>query len=202
MREVLREGSTEGRVDLQIAAAPGSIAVGALAGLAGEVTVLDGRVLVAIPAGTDGVEVRDAVPGERAALLFLARVERWEEVPLPDCASYEALEDAIRSALAACGHDPAVAVPVRVRGVAEEYSAHVVAGACPIAQPDGPPPRRLRATDTPIVLAGFYADAAAGRLTHHDRSSHFHLVAPGAMGHLDAIRLRQAVLFLPAALRR
>jgi hypothetical protein len=200
MREVLREGRTEGRVDLDAAARPGAIGVGALAGLAGEVTVLDGRVLVAVPAARERIAVRDARPGERAALLFLAGVERWAQSPLPDCASYDELEDAIGRALVARGHDPAVPVPVRVRGIAEEYALHVVAGACPVARPDGPPPRRHRAARAPIELVGFYADGAAGQLTHHDRRSHLHVVAPGAMGHLDAVRLTQAVLLVPADL--
>jgi hypothetical protein len=197
MREVLREGRSEGRVDLARASLPGALGVGALAGLAGEVTVLDGRVLVAIPTGSDGLEVRGAAHDERAALLILAQVERWAEVPLPDCASYEALEDAIASSLIARGHDLATPIPVRVRGLAERYSLHVVAGACPIARPDGPPPRRREGVDARVELAGFFAEGAAGVLTHHERRTHLHLVAPGVMGHLDQIRLRDVALLLP-----
>jgi hypothetical protein len=88
-----------------------------------------------------------------------------------------------------------------VHGIAEECSLHVVAGACPIARPDGPPPRRHSAANAPVELAGFYAEGAAGELTHHDRRTHLHAIAPGAMGHLDTIRMRNAVLLVPADVR-
>jgi hypothetical protein len=198
MREVLREGRGEGRVDLEAAALTGTTGLGVLAELAGEVTVLDGRVLVAVPDGPGGIAVRGALPGERAALLFLAQVERWEEILLPDCASYAGLEDAIAAVRSARGHDLATVLPVRVRGIAVGCALHVVAGACPIARPDGPPPRRWHGEHAPVELAGFHAGGAAGVLTHHGRRSHLHAVAAHAMGHLEEIHLRDAVLLVPA----
>jgi hypothetical protein len=170
MREVLREGRSEARVSLAEAAVPGAIGVGALAGLAGEVTVVDGRVLVAVPEGAEGIEVREAEEGESAALLFLARVERWEESPLPECESYEELEDAIATALVARGIDPAAAVPVRVRGIAEEYALHVVAGACPVARPEGPPPRRREGRNARVEMGGVLR-GGRGRDDHAPRTA-------------------------------
>jgi len=198
MAEVLRDGRSEGRVDLSAAARPGVLAVGALEGLMGEVTVVEGEVMVAEPAPQGGIALRPPAPGERAALLLLAHVTIWERVPLPDCANYTALEDAIAAALAARGHDASAPLPVRVRGRASSLQFHVLAGACPTAHPEGPPPRRYGATDAKVELVGFYAPDSAGVFTHHDRRSHLHAVVADAMGHLDEVALSEVLLLLPA----
>jgi hypothetical protein len=197
MAEVLREGHAEGRVDLSEAARAGTIAVGALEGLRGEVTVVEGEVIVAVPSPGNGISLRPPAPGERAALLILAQVSVWDRIPLPDCADYAALEEAIAAALAARGHDLAVPIPLRVRGQATALQFHVLDGACPYAQPDGPPPRRYAATDARVELVGFYAEGSGGEFTHHNHSSHLHAIVSDAMGHLDEVSLREAVLLLP-----
>ncbi len=206
MREVLREGRSEGRVMLAELGRRNVIGVGALAGLAGEVTIVDGRVLVATadgPVGEDAAPtmnaVRDTVAGEQAALLVLAEVKHWEAIALPDCASYEELEVAIAAQLRERGHFLTDPVPVRVRGVANQLELHVIAGACPIATPDGPAPWRYAGAAGEVELIGFYAEGAAGKLTHHNHSSHLHAIAEDGqlMGHLDAIALREIVLLLP-----
>lgn len=206
MREVLREGRSEGRVLLAGIAGPNAIGVGALAGLAGEVTIVDGHVLVATADGplSEGAAptmdaVRGTVAGERASLLVLAEVERWETITLTDCASYEELEIAIAVQLRERGHLLTDPVPVRIRGVAEQLELHVIAGACPIATPDGPAPWRYAGAGGEVELVGFYVEGAAGRLTHHNHSSHLHAIAEGGqlMGHLDAIALSEVVLLLP-----
>ena len=203
MREVLREGRTEARVTPVQVVGPGAVGVGALAGLAGEVTVLDGRVLVATATGLSSeasgtCRVREAGPEDEAALLVLAEVPAWEEHELGAASSYGELEEAIARVLRQRGHDLAVAVPVRVRGRARELELHVLDGACPTAQPDGPPPWRWRGAADEVELVGFFAEGSAGRLTHHARASHLHAVVPGRMGHLDEVALEGAVLLLPA----
>lgn len=204
MREVLREGQSGGRVALTTLAIKDAVGVGAMADLAGEVTVLDGRVLVAAGGdrdseGASAPRVRDAVDGDSASLLVLASVPAWEEVPVGDCASYGELETAIAEQLGKRGIDLANPTPVRVRGRAQHLALHVIAGACPIANPSGPRPWRFSGPVEEVQLVGFYAEGAAGRLTHHDRSSHLHAVADEIMGHLDEVALEGAVLLLPAA---
>jgi len=204
MREVLRNGHDEGRVALGALAAPGRIGVGALEGLRGEVTVLDGRVLVATaePASPPGAApaactLREAGADEQAALLVLARVDAWEAHPIGTCRSYTELEDAIAECLTARGQDPTAPVPVRVRARAAELELHVLAGACPIAHPEGPPPWRWQGRCEDVELVGFFVEGSGGRLTHHGQRSHLHVVADAVGGHLDEVALPDAVLLLP-----
>lgn len=197
MREVLREGHDEARVAPAAVVGPTAIGVGALARLRGEITIVDGRVLLAEAHGAR-LQLRDADAADRAALLIVADVPRWTEVPLGDCGDYDALEGRVAAALRARGRDPAAPQPIRVRGRATDLHLHVIAGACPIAHPDGPPPWRFAGPLDAVELVGVFCDGAAGRLTHHDRRSHLHAVAPGLAGHLDDVALTDAVLLLPA----
>jgi hypothetical protein len=205
MREVLREGRSEARVAPLGVTGPASIGVGALAGLLGEITVLDGRVLVAVPSPSGGAGeaplacmLREAGAEDRAALLVLADVPAWEPHELRACASYDELEAAIARVLRRRGDELGHPIPVRVRGRATDLAFHVLAGACPIANPDGPPPWHWRGGCEDVQLVGFYAEGSAGELTHHGRRSHLHAVADGAMGHLDEVVLERAELLLPA----
>lgn len=197
IREVLRDGRSEPRVGLAGLGRNGAVGVGALAGLGGEVTIVGGRVLVARADGSDCL-VTEASSGAAATLLVHAEVERWQERPLPDCETYEQLDAAIAGQLARCGFDRRQPTPVRIRGHAEHVEYHVVAGACPIANPSGPAPWRFSGPIAEVELVGIYVEGAAGRWTHHLHDSHLHVVAPGRMGHLDAVTLTDAGLLLPA----
>lgn len=197
MREVLREGRSHGRVEVASVTRANSIGVGALEGLEGEVTILDGRALVS-RVENERMTVREARSSEMAALLVTAEVGDWRECRLPDSADYDSLELSVRSALVDAGFDPGAPTPIRITGSAEHLSVHVVAGACPIADPGGPAPWRFDGPADEVTLVGVYVEGAAGRLTHHQHSSHLHAQAGEVVGHLDDVRLRRVRLFLPA----
>ena len=93
MREVLRDGQDEGRVELlDFAGGEGEwIGVGAMAGLKGEVTLAAKRVWIS-EVGSDGATVRKAQAGDQAALLIAARVREWKVFPLGTLLSLDDLE--------------------------------------------------------------------------------------------------------------
>lgn len=197
MRHALREGHSEGRVALSTVGGGGAIGVGALAGLAGEVTILEGQVLVATASEESECVITAAPADAEATLLVRADVPSWVAQPLSPCATYAALEDAVAARLAEAGLALDSPVPIRVRGRGDHVEYHVIAGSCPIAQPSGTPPWRYAGTIDSLELVGVFVRGAAGRLTHHDRSSHLHVVAEGHMGHLDEIQLSDAELLIP-----
>lgn len=212
MREVLKEGATEGRVALaEDGAFVGSggsewVGVGALEGLAGEVTIGGQRVWVsAVEEGK--LSVRPAEPGDRAALLVAAEVDGWTVFSLGPQADLLALEAALGALLEDEGYRLDVPVPVRLTGRAAALDLHVIDGACPIANPDGPPPFRGSYSGR-VTLVGVYAEGRAGELTHHGRRTHLHAVVEGeggtpvAAGHLDDLQLEEVSVFLPERPRR
>ncbi len=234
MREVLRQGQSQGRVALTSILKPTTIGVGALAGLEGEITIVDGQAYVAIgsalkeatvpidltrpgratransgrtgPADHGGPAdlmepshpgLRWASTADSAALLITAEVSDWDEVPLGDCPDYSTLEARIAAQLRKRGRELTEPQPVRVRGAARGLRLHVIAGACPIANPEGPAPWHYDGPAADVELIGFYVEGAAGRLTHHDRSSHLHVLAGDLTGHLEDVRIEDVTLLLP-----
>ncbi len=197
MREVLRMGQHQGRVTIAETTGPQTVGVGALAGLQGEVTILDGRALVAERRG-EAAATRPAREGEQAALLVAAEVAAWVASDLKPCADYADLEAQVRTALLDRGFDPSAPTPIKVVGRAPRLQMHVIAGACPIATPDGPSPWRFDGPAEQVTLVGFYVEDAAGTLTHHTHQSHLHAVSERGAGHLDDVCLQAARLYLPA----
>ena len=197
MREVMRNGQMDGRVALREFVGRQTIGVGALANLTGEITMLDGEVLVSTV--QDGVAVvRLARPDDQATLLVAKDVAEWHKFEIGTCPSYAALEQRIAQLLRARGRDLTKPTPVRITGDANRLQVHVINGACPIARPDGPKPWRYDGPADNVKLVGFYVEDAAGQLTHHNHSSHLHAVSDQAMGHLDEVSLTHAIVSLPA----
>jgi len=210
MREVMREGHNEGRVKLLSIGDSNAIGVGALAGLAGEITIADGQVLVsACRQDVDGVLnsksspiVREARVGDEATLLMVETVTDWHHFEIGSCRDYAHLEEHLAKLLNAQGCDLKKPTPVRVTGKSNRLQIHVIAGACPIATPNGPKPWRYDGPATDLKLVGFYIEGAAGTMTHHNRSSHLHALSDQAMGHLDDVELTDAIVSLPANVHR
>ena len=118
MREVLRGRQDQARVAPLEVVGPRTFGIGALAGLAGEITVIDGRVLVSEgAAGARSGRLRAARAEDRATLLVLADVERWETHELDAVQSYVELEQAIAERLAVVSRDVVHPDPsIRVMG--------------------------------------------------------------------------------------
>ncbi len=203
MREVLRDGHTEGRVELAAVLGPHAVAVGATAGLGAEITVVDGEAHLAevLDSGSaDGLRVRGLAPDERATLLVVAEVEAWSAHALPAVTDLDALEESIRSIASANGLDVSQPFPFRVEGVASTLRLHVLDHSCPIAHPDGPAPWRFAGEDVSTALVGFYAEGRGGVLTHHGQTTHTHAIvsAQNVAGHVDDVAFaRGARLDLP-----
>ena len=194
LRQVLREGDYSAKVQLaDVADLPGMHGIGALADLAGEVSVVDGEVWVARV--RDGVLETTRAPsaGHAAAFLVLARVERWSELSLESPLDLEGLEALLEQAAG----DPALAVgdswPFLVDVSDARVEAHVLQGGCPMAEDERlrKEPHRFELAG-PVQLVGFFSRLPAGQITHHGSRIHLHVIArePVARtGHVDAARL-------------
>lgn len=203
MRDVLRNGNTQGRITLADVVGPNTIAVGALEGLGAEITIMGGQVQLASADATElskGLRIRSHNPDDQATLLVLANVPKWTQHALAPASDISALEAAIREIALAQGLDVTQPFPFRIEGTATELHVHVLNHSCPIANPEGPAPWRFTGKNETITLVGFYAEDAAGTLTHHGQSSHIHAIleSGSVSGHVDSVRFRQpSSLFLP-----
>jgi acetolactate decarboxylase len=206
MRDVLRNGNTQARVNLSdVIATPGGVAVGALAGLGGEITIVDGEVWVARSTGSGAkMSGPDVQGGDCATLLTVSHVDAWVEVPLPQGGAGAGLATAIAAAAKRQGLDTAQPFPFVIEGELTELDAHVIAGSCPIANPDGEAPWKFSlSSPTTGRLVGFYAEDSEGVMTHHGSLTHTHVVLPrnGSMvtAHADHAAVAPgAMLRIPA----
>ena len=206
MREVMMEGKTGPRAALSRYEQKGCYAVGALAGLAGEVMIDDGVVFVS----RDRAEkVADRAGNAQATLLTIAQVRNWRELPLGEGADLDAIEAAIRAALPDPKATEIAPLPFLVIAPATAIAMHVARGVCPhgASDPEHQPDVWRNDPAHGAVAArvvGFFAPGQAGVMTHHGTAIHAHAMATArsgtkAMGHVDSLVVGPgARLLLPA----
>jgi acetolactate decarboxylase len=197
MRSVMREGRTELRIALADAvAAPHAIAVGAIEGLAGEVTIVDGEVWVSrVEDGSLRPSGPVPGPGDRATLLTLAHVGAWRAVPIQSSATEGEFEAFVEHAARSRGVDTTRPFPFLIEGTLTDIEMHVINGVCPHATDpetvDAQPWRWSGSQATDVLIVGFYAPNAVGVMTHHGSLIHAHVVlsldGSTVTGHVDRV---------------
>lgn len=200
MREVMREGRTEGRVLVFSAAhGPDTVGIGALAELAGEVSIVDGATWITRSTASGRLATsQGAAADAQAALLVTASVPEWVELPvdrdialddIPEWAGFAAREWSV--------------APFVVRGKLLDVETHVLHGACPYAGdvPTDRQPVRRKTAFAFGTLVGFWARDGAGTITHAGQSVHAHAIVRGEesyTAHVDRVRIGAgSVLLVP-----
>ena len=187
---------------------PNAIAVGALAGLEGEITICDGEAWIARPAGRDlHVEGPVSASTEQAALMTVSHVDNWRETPIDRDLAGEALEQFIYQTAAAQGVDTSKPFPFMLGGDVVDVKLHVINGDCPMRPgvgltADEQPWRMMVNERTHGRIVGFYASDSVGKLTHPGTSIHAHVLMQDrgrdVTGHVERIAMaRGGVLKLP-----
>ena len=215
MREVLREGRTEPRVRLADAMDQGiTVAVGALADLEGEITILDGEVWIArVEAGRLVMHGPEPAAEDAATLLSMARVHRWTRSPLVIATGDDAappwlegprLEEHIAGVARRQGLDVQEPFAFVIEGTMLELDLHVINGSCPRAcRPTAATQPWRWSAQSPVeaIVVGVHASGRQGVMTHHGSSIHAHAILrlDGQLitGHIDRLRVGPASLRLP-----
>lgn len=202
-QKMVQNKDVAGTTDLKTAiSAPNMYAVGALAGGAGEITLLNSQVWLAY--GKDGLDkTTTTIPqGEEALLLVTAEVETWQEVVVPKEMSEEELHQFIVDQAAAHEIDPSAPFPFLLEGHFD-LEWHVVNGPNPDFQGHGGPPFLIQVKETveqkAATIIGFYSADIQGVFTHPGESWHLHVLfaEEEKAGHVDKLLVRDAVLKLP-----
>jgi len=197
MREVLALGKTQARVALSnVIEKPHAYGVGAVAGLMGEVTILNGKAFVA---QLEGEFVTSTIlPDREATLLAAAYVPAWRSLPIESTLDSDQLMAFVKSQAQQNNIQTDEPFPFLIEGNLS-VSAHIINGSCPRA--GGEEPIRFECNDRSGTIVGIYAENAAGTLTHHGDVSHMHVVfenVPAQSGHVDDVVVSWgAVLKIP-----
>lgn len=120
-QQMVRARDYSPRTSIGDAAAAGATdGIGAVSGLRGEITILDGKPIVTYGTGAAPMDT------ETAALLVVASAHRWEEVRIDrDLTDDKQLEAFIVDQAKARGIDTAGSFPFRIRGTVTGYRMHV-----------------------------------------------------------------------------
>lgn len=207
MKPVLHGGQTEGRVALaDLELDEHTFAVGALAGLRGEVTIDGGEVIVTRGLSQTELETTGAAD-HRATMLFLGRARRWREHTVERDVPSAELDDYLGGLVDEGGLAGAGPLPFVVEGPLRQLRLHVIAGECPLhAQMHGVEltrPPFVHETDAVSArIVGIYARGGAGKVTHRGSETHMHAIleidGERSAGHVERVGLaRGAVVRLP-----
>jgi len=190
-------------VDLQeFEGKPSWNAVGPVAGLDGEVTVIDGVVSVARVRGDEIVTSADL--SAQASFLVWSEVEAWAPpvelgVTVADPAE---LEQVLEDLAFDHGIDIAEPFPFKLEGVFDAVEYHVLAPVPPGATATHHLEfaKIVRETDAAGTMIGFFSKQHHGVFVHRGSSAHIHVIEEnGRSGHVDAIAAGPAVrVYLPA----
>jgi len=185
-----RHGAVAARIRADAPPERGSWAVGPTEGLAGELTVLDGRAFVATVRHREVRVVEDRSAG--APFLVWAEVAGWREHALPPgLADARALEAHLQAIARDAALPPEGPFPFLLVGRPEEVTWHALGG--PGAGPHGGghgqavDKRVLRGRS--MTLIGFYSRRHEDVFTHRGEFSHIHFVTDdrALLGHVDAL---------------
>jgi alpha-acetolactate decarboxylase len=208
MHAVMHDGRTEGKVRIADAvASPDAVGIGALAGLLGEIVIVDGVVWTSRVVDAPRVDTeKGRRAGDEAALLAVTRVSRWSEHTLDRDLALEELGDYLRKLADASGLAHTATFPFLVRGDLDALDAHVLNGRCPYSGPGASQTDPVQSTLTRAsgTLVGFYTELEPGILTHQGSRTHVHVLIEGTapfVGHVDGVLIqRGARISLPEPL--
>lgn len=178
LREALRDGETQARVQLQDIASPHLVAVGAVAGLDGEITILDGKSYIS-QVRMDTIRTTTNNAKVAATILFGAEVPRWNQQTLAAPIKADELDAFILAKAKAAGLDTEKPFPFVLEGELLDLQIHVLAGECPIRarlldKKMESPPMEQHFARTKGHLIGIHASHGGGVITHHGATTHIH----------------------------
>ena len=194
-----------------LVAQPHFFGVGAIEGLKGELTILDGKIL-ATSAPTQAELTPIHVTDETQATLLIGdHVDQWTPIELDADYVGSAFEDQIKKLAQQQGLDTSKPFPFWIKGPILNMEFHVIRGACPVhAQKKGielsddEKPFHHHVDQVDGQLVGVFALGAAGKITHPGTSMHVHVVftedqqTNEITGHLERFGVAKgAVLYLP-----
>ena len=202
MRRVMHAGQLDGIFTPDtLADRTGLIGVGPLAGLRGEITILDGHVYVSRVDST-GMDYVVEDPTVTAPFFVHASVPAWRSVALPPAVrTIQDVEDYLRDST------PDLPRPFafKLSGAASFVRYHVqnLPPGSVVSSPAEAHAGQVNYSEDKMLIdvAGFYSPDHHGVFTHHDSDVHLHVISRDRtkMGHLDEVAFEGVTLYLPVA---
>jgi acetolactate decarboxylase len=207
-KKMVHMKKVDGIVDLKTALEGKHIyGVGAIKNAEGEITVHDGKVWLNY--GKDGLDkpIHEIPPGEQAALLVTAEVEKWKEVAIPKDMEENELYSFILAEAKKAGLDTNKPFPFLIEGMISKIIWHVINGTNDFnMHSHGHGGHSFlksiveKREDVSALLIGFYSADIQGVFTHPGESWHTHVIIKGEnkAGHVEKFGVgKGSILKLP-----
>lgn len=183
MHEALAKGEHQARVRVaELLEQEHLFAVGALEGLAGEITILDSVVYATTLTDEDQPLALDGAQAA-ATMLVGQAVPHWTRLPIADGVAPDRFDDTVRDAANGQGLDVSTPFLFVIEGMLTDVRLHVIHGACPVHARMNKlelaaerRPYELEIETLRGTVVGVYATDAVGKLTHPATSTHAHLI--------------------------
>jgi alpha-acetolactate decarboxylase len=197
LKSIMMENKTEASIDLnELKDEANLYALGAVAGLEGEILVLDSKPLITKVVGDTFSISTDF--NSKAALLVYANVKDWNSQTMESIQSLKELEARLKQ----IAEDNKVtgAFPFMIKGNVSKLNWHIVngnTGGSHESHVSSGYQGKLENSEVEIV--GFYSEAHQGVFTHRGQFSHSHFkTKEGAAGHVDGLVIeKESLLFVP-----
>jgi acetolactate decarboxylase len=191
MRRMFTAHDIGPNVNLQKVQAPHLYALGPLAGLKGEVTVVDGQVFTSKVNSKEESVVPD--PTAKAVFLVYASVPAWHSVALPtNVVSEVDIATFLAQSLPAKARAPFIVQGNAVR--AQYHVQNYMGKAADLTHEAHDKSKVLfELSDRPVQLIGFFTsrEEDGGSFVHPGQTTHIHILSEDhrAMGHLESVTL-------------
>jgi acetolactate decarboxylase len=196
LRAVFHEGQTGAVVALDtLLPNADSYAVGALADLSGEVTVIGGTAYLSYPGEENAMRTESTMRTNAAATLLVAsKVPAWRGFVTERAIPFEELDEEIARAALGAGMNPDERFPFLMEGNFDDLEWHVIDGRRLTAggtshQDHLAAAAKARLDRASATLVGFYSKNDQGVFTHMGAKTHIHCVLdePLSAGHVDHV---------------
>lgn len=192
MRNIMMEGDLSAHMNMDTLNKTHLYGLGPVAGLKGELIILDGKVYSTARNDAGLINQKDKV--SQAAMLVYSKVEHWkafrQEVNIPD---YAALENMVKQTAEKAGYYTEKPFAFRIEAAPQKTSLHVIdwkEGAAHTMDNH----KQFAYTDSlkgkAVELLGFYSAHHKSIFTHHTTNMHVHTLekSTGVVGHLDNVQ--------------
>jgi len=192
-KKMIHMKNTDGIVGLKMAIPEhNSYAVGAIQDGTGEITVLNGKAY--LDYGKDGIgsSIHTIPPHEKAVLLAVSNVDKWQSTEIKKPLPKEDLFKVILSKANEMGLDTSKPFPFLLEGRFKNLEIHVINGQNPKFGGHGSKEKMFHmAKETKghqaATIVGFYSADDQGTYTHPGESWHLHAIINDIGAHVDEI---------------
>jgi acetolactate decarboxylase len=202
MKNIMMQGDLSAHINLDTLNKIYLFALGPVAGLKGEIMILDGKVYSTTMQNNQLQNQQDKI--SQAAMLVYSHVEKWKPViSKVKINNYAELEKLIETTAIVNGYDLEIPFAFKIETTPQKAAYHVIdwkEGTAHTMENHKQFAYTGHLDNTSSVLVGFYSKHHQSIFTHHTTYMHIHLLdeKTKTVGHLDDIQVNgEITIYLP-----